>query len=82
MTLEPDILEELQLIFRSVFENERIELTEQTSANEIHNWDSMHHVNLMAKIEAHFGFEFDFDDLISMQNAGDILKVIRREKNL
>lgn len=80
MNSESDILKALEPIFCSVFHLNSIQLSMTTSANEIRNWDSMHHVSLMADIETHFGFEFDFDDLISIQNVGDIVRVVLRIK--
>ncbi len=70
------IISQLQIIFRTVFENEKIVLTETTSAKDIQNWDSMHHILLITEIEGDFGIDFDLDDLIAINNVGDIVSAI------
>ncbi len=71
------ILSELTGIFRNVFENQTIEINLSTSAKEIHNWDSMNHIILISEIEKHFGVEFELDDLIAINDVGDILQVLQ-----
>jgi len=70
------LLPELTEIFRAVFENPAIEITPTTSAKEIHNWDSMNHIILISEIEKHFNVEFELDDLIEMNNVGDIIAAL------
>ena len=71
------LLTELNEIFRSIFENPAIEISPITSAKEIHNWDSMNHIILISEIEKHFNVEFELDDLIEMNNVGDILAALQ-----
>ena len=71
------LLPQLNEIFKKVFENSAIEITPLTSAKEIHNWDSMNHILLISEIEKHFKVEFELDDLIEMNNVGDILAALQ-----
>lgn len=43
-----EVFEILNKIFREVFDNADIELTDTTSAHDIEEWDSLAHVQLMA----------------------------------
>jgi acyl carrier protein len=72
-----NILLEVEKIFKTVFENDSISISETTSAKDIKNWDSMNHVLLIAEIEDHFGVEFELDDLIAINSVGDILSAIQ-----
>lgn len=71
-----DILQRINKIFRIIFENENLVISEETCADDINEWDSLQHINLIAMLEQEFGIEFDIDEIISMENVGDMVKVI------
>ena len=51
-------IEELQEVFRQVFENPEMVITEETSAYDVDDWTSIVHMQLLATIEEHFGIKF------------------------
>lgn len=69
-------IEELQDIFRDVFENPNMVITEETSANDVDDWTSIVHMQLLATIEEHFGIKFATRDIRRMKNVGDLLRSI------
>lgn len=71
-----DILQRINRIFRIVFEDEDLVISEETCADDINEWDSLQHINLIAMLEQEFGIEFDIDEIISMENVGDMVKAI------
>ncbi|MFZ4455008.1 MAG: acyl carrier protein [Bacteroidales bacterium] len=75
------IFDQLQQIFREVFENPTMQLSPTATAHEIENWDSMAHVGLIAAIEEHFGVDFDLDELIEMNSVGAILSALSAKIN-
>jgi acyl carrier protein len=74
-----EILKELEGIFRAVFENPTLAITEFTAPADIHEWDSLTHVLLLSKIEKKYGIKFSLDDMLSFENAGDICKAVKRK---
>lgn len=70
------ILEKVNEIFRDVFDDEDIEVTEETTANDIEDWDSLMHITLISEIEAAFGFKFQMKDVVGMENVGEMLDII------
>ncbi len=76
---ESEILEEIQVIFREVFENPALVISETIAPSDIHEWDSLTHVLLLSKIEKKFGIKFSLDDMLSFENAGDICKAVKRK---
>jgi acyl carrier protein len=40
-------------------------------------WDSLKHMELIAKLEEHFSIELGFDEIVAMQNVREIKRVLR-----
>lgn len=57
----------------SIFEVSSDEINNQTSADDLEKWDSLHHMNLIAAIEEEFGVEFDEEEMLDMINFKLIL---------
>ena len=72
-----EILEKLQSVYIEVFKEE-IELTPETSPNDIGGWDSLNHVLLIKRIEEEFQIEIDLFEVIELKNTGDIVKAVQK----
>lgn len=60
-------------IFRDVFENDEIVISETTVAADIPEWDSLNHIYLVVAIEKHFKVKFTTHQIQSWQCVGDVL---------
>jgi len=67
-----DIHERLQEIFRTVFDDDSLVLTPETTAADVPGWDSFAHINLMFSIEQAFGMQFAGNQLASFKNVGEL----------
>jgi acyl carrier protein len=65
-----DIQSELEAVFRRVFDDDELVISEATTANNVDGWDSMAHVNLIIAIEKRFRVSFSGADLASMRGSG------------
>lgn len=70
------ILCEVQNIFREVLDNEEIELQEFTTSDDIIEWDSLSHIQLIVEIEKYFKLDFPAAQIISWKNVGDMVNYI------
>jgi acyl carrier protein len=64
--------ERLERIFRRIFNNDGLQLSDQTTAADIEGWDSIAHINLMFSIEQEFGIQFLGDEFARFSNVGDL----------
>ncbi len=71
-----DILERINKVFQVVFEDKDLVVTGETDADQIPKWDSLQHINLLAMLEQEFHITFEIDEIISIENVGDMLSVI------
>ena len=72
------IFEELTEIFRDIFDDEEIELTDETTADDIEDWDSLEQINLLVAIEKKFSVKFKLDDVSHLANIGDMVSLVQK----
>lgn len=75
MTRE-EVFEKLNEVFRDVFDDEGIVVTEATTARDIEDWDSLEHINLMVAVEKKFGIRFNMGAINKFQNVGEMAELI------
>jgi len=63
-------------IFRSIFQDQTIEIHREMTAAEVERWDSLSHVEMIASVEKTFGIKFKLKEVMKMKNVGDLLDTI------
>ncbi|MGN0679033.1 MAG: acyl carrier protein [Oscillospiraceae bacterium] len=71
-----EIKGKLTEIFRDVFDNDEIELTDTTTADDIEEWDSLEHITLIAAVEKAFKMRFTMKEVSSMKNVGEMMSIL------
>lgn len=74
-----DITEKLQEIFCDVFDDDEIEITEETTADDIEGWDSLTHVQLIVAVEKAFSVKFSTVEVMKLKNVGEFIELIRKK---
>lgn len=74
------VFEKLNSIFRDIFDDESIVVTESTWSGDIAGWDSLMHVTLMTEIQDEFDVKFDMKKNASMKRVGEMADEIIRLK--
>ena len=71
-----EIYEKLVEVFQDVFDDNSITLSDETSANDIDDWDSLEHINLIVAVEKCFGMKFLMGEITGMKNVGEMVDII------
>lgn len=75
MTRE-EVYERLNKVFQDVFDDENIELHDETTSEDIEDWDSFEHINLVVAVEDEFSFKIPMGKVITMKNVGEMVDII------
>lgn len=69
-------------VFREVFDDDSIELTEETTAADIEEWDSVEHFNLISEVERRFRMQFQMREVSGMKNVGELAEIVAARGSL
>lgn len=72
-----EIMERVQEIFRDVFDNEDIVISDETNSDCIEDWDSLTNIQLVVAIERSFDIRFTSAEIPSWKNVGDMVDCIK-----
>lgn len=75
MTRE-NVYKRLNKVFQDVFDDESIIVHDETTADDIEDWDSFEHINLIVAIEEEFSFKIPMGKVITMKNVGEMVDII------
>jgi len=73
-----EIHQKLTGVFRDVFDNPGLEISELTTAQDVVEWDSLMHVNLVVAVEKAFGVRFTTKEIKGLADVGDLMQLIGR----
>ena len=71
-----EVINRLTTIFRKIFNNDKLVLSDELTAADIDRWDSLTHMVLIVEIEKTFSIKFKLKDLNKMQNVGAMIDII------
>lgn len=76
-----EIVKRLTEVFRDIFDDDSIVITEKTTANDIDDWDSIEHINLIGAVEEEFDMRFKMREVSGMKNVGEMINIIAERGN-
>ena len=71
-----EIKNKLTEVFQDVFDDDEIELTDETCADDIEDWDSLEHINLIGAVERAFRMRFNVREVSGMKNVGEMMDIL------
>jgi acyl carrier protein len=72
-----EILKQVNEVFIDVLDNEDIVLKSDTTANDIEEWDSLTHIQLVVALEKHFKIRFNSAEIRNWKNIEEMCNAIK-----
>ena len=63
----------------NVFDVGDLAISDATTAEDVEEWDSLHHIRLIVAIERAFKIRFSNPEVESLNNVGDLVRLIDRK---
>jgi acyl carrier protein len=76
---EAEIYDALNAVFRQVLEDDSIELTPATTAEDVEGWDSMNHIFIVVELEKRFGVKFQAAEMEELKNVGELAHLVQQK---
>jgi acyl carrier protein len=74
-----EMVSRLTPIFRDVFDNDALVVSEGMTAADVPTWDSLSNINMIIAVEKAFGVKFSIKDVRNLKNVGELLELIKRK---
>lgn len=75
---EAQIFKNLEILFRKVF-GEETNISRTTSIDDLEQWDSLTHMQLINEIELFFGISFSLDEVIGIDGVNSLVELIYKK---
>ena len=75
-----EVFSAVQDIFRDIFDVEDLVISNTTNSDEIEDWDSLNHINLVSAIEKEFKIKFALGELMMLKDVGAMVDLMMTEK--
>jgi acyl carrier protein len=70
------ILKKINYVFIDVIDDDSIVLTSETTANDVDEWDSLNHIQIVVAVEREFKIRFTSQEIQSWKNIGEMVNSV------
>ena len=75
-----EVFSAVQDIFRDIFDVDDLVICNTTNSDEIEDWDSLNHINLVSAIEKEFKIKFALGELMTLKDVGAMVDLMMTKK--
>ena len=75
-----DIFQKVKIVFEDILDEIETDLVEDTTAEDVEEWDSLTHIQIITEIEKQFEVRFSTRDIEGLKNIGDMVNLIASKK--
>ncbi|MET4045494.1 MULTISPECIES: acyl carrier protein [Bradyrhizobium] len=76
---QSQIYSRITTVFRDVFDEEDLDLTPETTADDVDGWDSLSHIRLVLAVSKSFGIKFSASEIGGLKNVGELVALIQKK---
>lgn len=71
------IVQRLAKVFDDAFGFDTDQFSEDLAPEDVPNWDSIGHMNMVMQLEKEFGQQFDVDEIMEMSSPAKIIEILQ-----
>lgn len=71
-----ELFTRLQIVMAAVLDVDSLRINEETTADDLENWDSLGQMNLMLALEDEFGVAFTPEQITGLLSVSEILRFL------
>jgi len=71
-----EVFNGVQDIFRDIFDEDDIVIEDKTNSDDVEEWDSLNHINLVSAIEKEFKIKFALGELMTLKDVGAMVDLM------
>lgn len=72
-----EIFAKIREVFKYEFDDDSLEIRDETTAADVDGWDSLKHISLIEAVEDEFGIRFTMLEVNGMKNVGEMATIIQ-----
>ncbi len=72
-----DVQEKVIQVLVNIFQVSPEGISTKTMSDDVENWDSMNHINMILALEQEFGIRYDEEQVVSMLSVGEIIEATK-----
>lgn len=66
-------------IFQDIFDDDSLTINSEMTAEDIEEWDSVNHINLVIAVEMRFKIKFQAAEIEQLKNVGEFADLVGRK---
>lgn len=74
-----NVKEALTEVFQDVFDDDELELFDEMTAEDVEEWTSLTHIQLIVAVEKKFGIKFTTVEVMKLKNVGEFIGLIEKK---
>jgi len=74
--MNKDVFYKVSSIFKDIFNDKNLEIFPETTAEDIEEWDSLNHINLIIAHEIEFGVKFTSFEISNLKDIGQFIELL------
>ena len=71
-----EVFNGVQDIFRDIFDEDDMVIEDKTNSDDVEEWDSLNHINLVSAIEKEFKLKFALVELMTLKDVGAMVDLM------
>ena len=75
------IKNKLNEIFRDLFDDNKLEISENTTPMDIEDWDSLSNIDIVLMVESEFNIKISTKEMANFITVGDLIEIISSKMN-